>query len=187
MFILLSQTIERAAFDNALKVWGVSTNFTMGLSWIRPDTFLNLDQTNRNYLDIKLPSKGLSADFYIKNVKEVMGRGESLTDISAQRGYRPLADQAGTFGLQDSNFYNFCKVAENDSRDYVFIIDEINRGNLSQIFGELLMLMEADKRGPEFAVPLVYQRPGEPRFFVPKMVFIVGLMNLADRSLANWP
>ena len=82
-------------------------------------------------------------------------------------------------------FYEFCKRAEKDAdRDFVFIIDEINRGNLSQIFGELLMLIEADKRGPEFAVPLVYRRPDEPRFFVPFNVHIIGLMNLADRSLA---
>ena len=101
------------------------------------------------------------------------------------RGYRPLPDQAGTFGLQDAVFHRFCKQAEEDpDRDYVFIIDEINRGNLGQIFGELLMLIEADKRGPDFAVPLVYQRTDEPRFFVPANVHLIGLMNLADRSLA---
>lgn len=101
------------------------------------------------------------------------------------RGYRPLPDQAGTFGLQDAVFYKFCKRAQSDpDRDFVFIIDEINRGNLSQIFGELLMLIEADKRGPEFAVPLVYQNDGEPRFYVPANVHLIGLMNLADRSLA---
>ena len=101
------------------------------------------------------------------------------------RGYRPLPDQAGSFGLQDSVFYEFCMRAKADiDRDYVFLIDEINRGNLSQIFGELLMLLEHDKRGPEFAVPLVYRRPNEERFFIPSNVYIIGLMNLADRSLA---
>ncbi len=101
------------------------------------------------------------------------------------RGYRPLPDQAGTFGLQDAVFFRFCRRAQDDpDRDYVFIIDEINRGNLSQIFGELLMLIESDKRGPEFAVPLVYQRNDEPRFYVPANVHLIGLMNLADRSLA---
>ena len=100
------------------------------------------------------------------------------------RGYRPL-DTAGTFGLQDSVFYKFCmRAQEQIDLPHVFIIDEINRGNLSQIFGELLMLIEADKRGKEYAVPLVYQRPNEPRFFVPENVYIIGLMNIADRSLA---
>lgn len=101
------------------------------------------------------------------------------------RGYRPLPDQAGTFGLQDAIFFKFCKRAHADpDRDYVFIIDEINRGNLGQIFGDLLMLIESDKRGPEFAVPLVYHKKEEPRFFVPSNVHLIGLMNLADRSLA---
>lgn len=101
------------------------------------------------------------------------------------RGYRPLAGKAGTFGLQNGVFYDFCQKALKDpEREYVFIIDEINRGNLSQIFGELLMLIENDKRGPEFSVPLVYRTQDEPRFYVPPNLYLIGLMNLADRSLA---
>jgi 5-methylcytosine-specific restriction protein B len=101
------------------------------------------------------------------------------------RGYRPLDSQAGGFGLQNGVFFNFCQRAIDDpDHEYVFIIDEINRGNLSQIFGELLMLIEADKRGPAFAVPLVYHHPDEPRFYVPQNLYLIGLMNLADRSLA---
>ena len=101
------------------------------------------------------------------------------------RGYRPLAGKAGSFGLQNGVFYDFCQKAINDpDREYVFIIDEINRGNLSQIFGELLMLIEADKRGPDFALPLIYRNENEPHFFVPPNLYLIGLMNLADRSLA---
>ncbi len=101
------------------------------------------------------------------------------------RGYRPVEGKAGSFGLQNGVFHNFCQRAIQDpDHEYVFIIDEINRGNLSQIFGELLMLIEADKRGPAFAVPLVYRNPDEPRFFVPQNLYLIGLMNLADRSLA---
>jgi 5-methylcytosine-specific restriction protein B len=66
----------------------------------------------------------------------------------------------------------------------VFIIDEINRGNLSQIFGELLMLVERDKRGPDFSVPLIYRKQPDERFYVPSNLYLIGLMNLADRSLA---
>ena len=101
------------------------------------------------------------------------------------RGYRPLAGKAGSFGLQNGVFYEFCQKAIQDpDREYVFIIDEINRGNLSQIFGELLMLIEHDKRGPEFALPLVYRNENEPRFYIPSNLYLIGLMNVADRSLA---
>ena len=101
------------------------------------------------------------------------------------RGYRPRMDKGGGFELQDGIFYEFCKRAQDDlDRPYVFIIDEINRGNLSQIFGELLMLIEADKRDPQNALPLVYRKDGEARFHIPKNVYLIGLMNVADRSLA---
>jgi len=101
------------------------------------------------------------------------------------RGYRPLPEQEGRFGLQNGIFYEFCQKAIDDpDREYVFIIDEINRGNLSLIFGELLMLIEADKRDPEFAVPLVYRYQDEPRFHIPPNLYLIGLMNVADRSLA---
>jgi 5-methylcytosine-specific restriction protein B len=102
------------------------------------------------------------------------------------RGYRPQEGAAGGFGLQNGVFYEFCqKAIQNPERKYVFIIDEINRGNLSQIFGELLTLIEHDKRGPEFSVALVYRHgPGEARFYIPQNLYLLGLMNLADRSLA---
>jgi 5-methylcytosine-specific restriction protein B len=101
------------------------------------------------------------------------------------RGYRPLPEKAGTFGLKDGVFFTFCEKARKDpENEFVFIIDEINRGNLSQIFGELLMLIEADKRDSKFALPLVYQRLDEARFHVPANVHLIGLMNVADRSLA---
>jgi 5-methylcytosine-specific restriction enzyme B len=101
------------------------------------------------------------------------------------RGFRPVPGKTGSFGLQNGVFYNFVQKAMKDpDQEYVFIIDEINRGNLSQIFGELLMLIENDKRGPEFAVPLVYQNESESRFYIPSNLYLIGLMNVADRSLA---
>ena len=101
------------------------------------------------------------------------------------RGYRPVAGKAGSFVLKNGIFFDFCEKAIQDpDREYVFIIDEINRGNISQIFGELLMLIEPDKRGPEFALPLAYRTEDEPHFFVPPNLYLIGLMNVADRSLA---
>jgi hypothetical protein len=91
-------------------------------------------------------------------------------------GYRP--NDAG-FSLAKGPFYEFCKKAEPDDRPYFFIIDEINRGNLSKIFGELLMLIENDKRGKELR--LLYS---DEQFSVPENVYIIGMMNTADRSLA---
>ena len=98
------------------------------------------------------------------------------------QGWRPT--ETGGFTLRNGVFFEFCKRAEQQPEThFVFIIDEINRGNLSRIFGELLMLIEADKRGPEHAIALTYGAPGE-RFNVPDNVHILGLMNTADRSLA---
>ena len=92
-------------------------------------------------------------------------------------GFRP--SEAG-FELKRGAFYNFCKQAEIDSEnEYFFIIDEINRGNLSKIFGELFMLIESDKRGVE--LQLLYS---DEKFSVPSNVYIIGMMNTADRSLA---
>ena len=98
------------------------------------------------------------------------------------QGYRPT--ESGGFTLRKGVFFEFCKRAEQEpDTPFVFIIDEINRGNLSRIFGELLMLIESDKRGPDYAIPLTYSDSGE-RFSVPDNVHILGLMNTADRSLA---
>ena len=100
------------------------------------------------------------------------------------QGFRPNAK--GQFDLKNGIFYQFCRRAQRDSGDraYVFIIDEINRGNLSKIFGELMMLIEVDKRGKEFAIPLAYSQTAEERFFIPENLYLIGTMNTADRSLA---
>ena len=98
------------------------------------------------------------------------------------QGYRPT--EHGGFSVRNGVFYDFCARARADQgTPYVFIIDEINRGNMSRIFGELLMLIEADKRSKQYAASLTYGKPGE-RFFVPPNVHILGMMNTADRSLA---
>ena len=92
-------------------------------------------------------------------------------------GYKP---EGVTFVLKQGVFYRFCQRAMNDpERDYFFIIDEINRGNMSKIFGELLMLIEKDYRGT--AMTLAYS---DVPFSVPKNVHLLGMMNTADRSLA---
>ncbi|MCL2019015.1 MAG: AAA family ATPase [Oscillospiraceae bacterium] len=114
-------------------------------------------------------------------------------------GYRPCED--GGFELKQGVFYNFCDEAKKYEQEYIncinskdedlqkeadkykcfFIIDEINRGNLSKVMGELMLLLENDKRGEEFSMKLTYSC--EP-FYVPENVYVIGMMNTADRSLA---
>ncbi|KXK15835.1 MAG: ATPase [Chloroflexi bacterium OLB14] len=274
------------AFDEALKVKETNLNLTMGLFWINPHTFLNLDSTNCRHLKIKIPAKGINAKFYVQIIEQVSSLKKSFPEISLEawgyenersrmiaetkrayktqkaktpygiknlisdgiflseleineiierlktkkalilqgaagvgktflakklayalmqeidsdrlemvqfhqsysyddfvRGYRP--DGNGSFALKNGVFYEFCqKAINNPDQEFIFIIDEINRGNLSQIFGELLMLIESDKRGVDYSVPLLYHAKNKAKFYIPSNLYIIGLMNLADRSLA---
>ena len=98
------------------------------------------------------------------------------------QGFRPTRT-----GLErrDGVFHQFARLARNDpDRDWFFIIDEINRGNLAKIFGELLVLIEADKRGPAHAIPLTYSESPDETFHLPANLHFIGTMNTADRSLA---
>ena len=92
-------------------------------------------------------------------------------------GYKP---EGTDFTLQTGVFYDFCEKARGDSsKDYFFIIDEINRGNMSKIFGELLQLIESDYRGEEMLLAYTHKP-----FSVPENLYLIGMMNTADRSLA---
>ena len=93
-------------------------------------------------------------------------------------GYKP--NEAGIFELQEGVFMRFCETASNhDDKDFFFIIDEINRGNLTKIFGEAFTLIDKDHRDEciKLASTNIPMK-------VPKNVHIIGLMNTADRSLA---
>ena len=121
------------------------------------------------------------------------------------RGYRPAGD--GKLRLDDGPFLEVVNEAardfrkwsdrpaperklhkaifgEEDMNRYVLVIEEINRGNPAQIFGEMLTLLEADKRTPEQALELSYRRTDNERVFIPTNLYVIGTMNVADRSLA---
>ena len=151
------------------------------------DTLINLIRTKKNVILQGAP--GVGKTFAAKRLAySMMGVKDQERVMMIQfhqsysyedfiMGFRP--SETG-FELKKGAFYNFCKKAEIDSdNDYFFIIDEINRGNLSKIFGELFMLIESDKRGIQ--LQLLYS---DEKFAVPKNVYIIGMMNTADRSLA---
>lgn len=136
---------------------------------------------------------GVGKTFIVKKIAyEMMGEENDLCIEMVQfhqsysyedfiQGYRPT--ESGRFELKNGVFYNFCQRANaHPNKKYFFIIDEINRGNLSKIFGELMMLIETDKRGQ--LLSLNYGSTDSERFGVPSNVYIIGTMNTADRSLA---
>jgi 5-methylcytosine-specific restriction endonuclease McrBC GTP-binding regulatory subunit McrB len=103
---------------------------------------------------------------------------QSYTYEDFVQGLRPTKD--GHFAVKDGVFYRLCRKAlANPKQDYFLVIDEINRGNLSKILGELMMLIETDKRGE--ALTLAYS---EELFTVPPNLYLIGTMNTADRSLS---
>ena len=98
-------------------------------------------------------------------------------------GFRPGPD--GQFELVPGVLPLLCeRAAQDPEHPYFLLIDELNRGNVARIFGELLLLLEPAQRGPAHALRLPYAPPEAPRFFVPANLYVIGTLNLADRSLA---
>ena len=99
------------------------------------------------------------------------------------RGWRPSGD--GRLALMDGPFLQTIEdAAREPSLDFVVVIEEINRGNPAQIFGEMLTLLEADKRTQRESLALSYPRHPAERVHVPPNLYVIGTMNVADRSLA---
>lgn len=99
------------------------------------------------------------------------------------RGWRPSGE--GKLTLVDGPFMEIIKTAIDDPESkYVIVIEEINRGNPAQVFGEMLTLLETDKRTPDEALELSYRKFDGERVYIPSNLYVIGTMNIADRSLA---
>ena len=109
----------------------------------------------------------------------------SLSYEDFVRGWRPSKEHSGGLALEDGLLLKTIKRAQSSpDKKYVLVIEEINRGNPVQIFGEMLTLLEADKRSPAHGVTLSYPRSDDEVVYIPSNLYVVGTMNLADRSLA---
>jgi hypothetical protein len=163
--------LEQASIERLLAIWAEKKNLILqgapgvGKSFVAKRlAYLILGEKDNNRIE--------SVQFH-----------QSYSYEDFVQGYRP--DGRGGFILSEGVFHRFCQKAYlSPGRKHVFLIDEINRGNLSKILGELMLLIEQDKRGPDWAAHLTYSKPGEPRFFVPENVYLLGMMNTADRSLS---
>ena len=134
---------------------------------------------------------GTGKTFISKKIAErITGKKENIFSIQFHQsysyeefvvGYKPNSE--GNFALQKGSLIQVCERAkQNENENFVMFIDEINRANISKVFGELLSLIENDKRGPENTVKILYSE-NDINFYIPSNLYFVCAMNTADRSL----
>ena len=134
---------------------------------------------------------GTGKTFISKKIAErITGKKENIFSIQFHQsysyeefvvGYKPNSE--GNFALQKGSLIQVCERAkQNENENFVMFIDEINRANISKVFGELLSLIENDKRGPENAVKILYSE-NDINFYIPGNLYFICAMNTADRSL----
>ena len=204
-FGLEFEEVRKAAFENGLasvvEVPSQEGEMAYGLSDMLSEVFMSASRANE-LMDVLRRKKniilqgppGTGKTFIAKRLAyscmkakagdrvEMVQFHQSYSYEDFIQGFRPK--EGGGFERRNGVFFRFCERARlAPDKDFFFVIDEINRGNLSKIFGELMMLVEADKRGDKHRVQLTYSMEDE-HFSIPENVHIIGTMNTADRSLA---
>ena len=162
------------------------------------DTFFSEEFFNNIIATLKVKKNiilqgppGTGKTFISKKIaNKIAGKKENIFSIQFHQsysyeefviGYKPNSE--GNFAIQKGSLIQICERAQqNESENFVMFIDEINRANISKVFGELLSLIENDKRGPEYAVKILYSE-NDMNFYIPSNLYFICAMNTADRSL----
>ena len=183
--------------EKYLKLMANDNNKDLELNELK-DTFFSEEFFNNIIDTLKVKKNiilqgppGTGKTFISKKLAErITGNKENIFSIQFHQsysyeefvvGYKPNSE--GNFALQKGSLIQICeKAKQNENENFVMFIDEINRANISKVFGELLSLIENDKRGPENAVKILYSE-NDINFYIPDNLYFICAMNTADRSL----
>tara|TARA_B100001057_G_scaffold496859_1_gene599444 strand:+ start:97 stop:2034 length:1938 start_codon:yes stop_codon:yes gene_type:complete len=183
--------------EKYLKLMANDNNKDLDLNELK-DTFFSEEFFNNIIDTLKVKKNiilqgppGTGKTFISKKLAErITGKKENIFSIQFHQsysyeefvvGYKPNSE--GNFALQRGSLIQICeKAKQNENENFVMFIDEINRANISKVFGELLSLIENDKRGPENAVKILYSE-NDINFYIPGNLYFICAMNTADRSL----
>ena len=183
--------------EKYLKLMANDNNKDLELNELK-DTFFSEEFFNNIIDTLKVKKNiilqgppGTGKTFISKKLAErITGKKENIFSIQFHQsysyeefvvGFKPNSE--GNFALQKGSLIQICeKAKQNENENFVMFIDEINRANISKVFGELLSLIENDKRGPENAVKILYSE-NDINFYIPSNLYFICAMNTADRSL----